>query len=294
MRRTGFSLILSAFFHFILLAALSFLLRDAKPDAYGAVMRVSLGFAAETPGAGEPDISETPGAEDAQAPPETPEPLGEPEPLPEQEPSEQTLPEPAVTVAEPPREQIPPKPEPELEPPKPIPPKPAAEPPKPKPVKPPVKPAEPKPKPAPKPAGPPSAPPAEAKPAENAANRGGTDTPSPPGLKQPPAQPGGRETSAPAASRPSGPVNIEDGSLKVIKKVPSEYPALSRKRREEGVVVLLADIASGRTESVRVEQSSGHPRLDEAAMRAVKEWRFDTSSYGPRVTARIPFRFELK
>jgi protein TonB len=89
-------------------------------------------------------------------------------------------------------------------------------------------------------------------------------------------------------------VNIEDGSLKVTKKVSAEYPALSRKRREQGVVVLLADLASGRTESVRVERSSGHPRLDEAAVRAVKEWRFDTSFYGTRVTARIPFRFELK
>jgi protein TonB len=89
-------------------------------------------------------------------------------------------------------------------------------------------------------------------------------------------------------------VNIEDGTLKVTEKVSPEYPALSRKRREQGVVVLLADIDAGRTESVRVERSSGHLRLDEAAMRAVKEWRFDTSAYGPRVTARIPFRFELK
>jgi protein TonB len=68
----------------------------------------------------------------------------------------------------------------------------------------------------------------------------------------------------------------------------------SKKRRDQGVAILLANIASGRAESVRVERTSGHLPLDEAAMRAVKQWRFDTSSHGPRVTVRIAVTFELK
>ena len=48
MKRTGCSFLLSAFFHFILLVALSLMIRDARPNAFGAVMRVTLGGAAES------------------------------------------------------------------------------------------------------------------------------------------------------------------------------------------------------------------------------------------------------
>jgi protein TonB len=173
------------------------------------------------------------------------------------------------------------------------------------PAKPPAKPAEAAAKPAAKPGTKPAQP---SPPAPQTATKPTADTPEEGepnalpqsgtgGTEQTAASSGGNEAPGrpePAVLAPGTPVNIEDGSLKVTKKVPAEYPALSKKRREQGMVVLLADIASGRAESVKVERTSGHARLDEAAMRAVREWRFDTSSYGPRVTARIPFKFELK
>lgn len=54
-----------------------------------------------------------------------------------------------------------------------------------------------------------------------------------------------------------------------------EYPAISRRRGEEGQVILDVEVLpSGRAGSVRVASSSGHKRLDEAALRAVKEANF--------------------
>ena len=54
-----------------------------------------------------------------------------------------------------------------------------------------------------------------------------------------------------------------------------EYPTISRRRGEEGQVILDVEVLpSGRAGSVRVVSSSGHKRLDEAALRAVKEANF--------------------
>ncbi|PWD88068.1 energy transducer TonB [Ignatzschineria cameli] len=53
------------------------------------------------------------------------------------------------------------------------------------------------------------------------------------------------------------------------------YPELSLRRREEGQVTLLATVLpSGRAKSVKVHKSSGYPRLDEAALKAAKEYRY--------------------
>lgn len=54
-----------------------------------------------------------------------------------------------------------------------------------------------------------------------------------------------------------------------------EYPRASRRRGEEGTVVLMAEIdESGRLSIIRVVQSSGHLRLDRAAVRAVEQAGF--------------------
>ncbi|MFO7306883.1 MAG: energy transducer TonB [Gammaproteobacteria bacterium] len=55
-----------------------------------------------------------------------------------------------------------------------------------------------------------------------------------------------------------------------------EYPAASRRAGEEGTVVLeLYILPNGRVGEARVRQSSGYPRLDEAAIREAKRsWRF--------------------
>lgn len=54
-----------------------------------------------------------------------------------------------------------------------------------------------------------------------------------------------------------------------------EYPPSSRRAGEAGTVILeVYVLENGRVGDARVKQSSGHPRLDEAAMREVKRsWR---------------------
>ncbi|MBU8542311.1 energy transducer TonB [Roseomonas sp. ROY-5-3] len=57
---------------------------------------------------------------------------------------------------------------------------------------------------------------------------------------------------------------------------PPEYPHASRIRNEQGRVTLRVEIdAIGRVVDVRVLRSAGYPALDEAAMQAVRRWRFE-------------------
>jgi protein TonB len=78
-----------------------------------------------------------------------------------------------------------------------------------------------------------------------------------------------------------------------------QYPYASKRLREEGEVLLKVLVSeSGQAEQVRVEQSSGYPRLDEAAVDVVrKRWRFVPAQQdGEAVSAwvLVPMIFELK
>ena len=53
------------------------------------------------------------------------------------------------------------------------------------------------------------------------------------------------------------------------------YPAISRRMREEGKVMLRVLVTpDGAADSVEIKSSSGSARLDEAALRTVRQWRF--------------------
>lgn len=80
-------------------------------------------------------------------------------------------------------------------------------------------------------------------------------------------------------------------ALTVTHKVIPEYPAFSRKRREEGTVTVIASVEDGKVTEADVENSSGFERLDTAALRAVKGWRF---AYDGKIRVRIPFAFRIK
>jgi periplasmic protein TonB len=69
--------------------------------------------------------------------------------------------------------------------------------------------------------------------------------------------------------------------LKTANRVDPIYPPASRRAGEEGTVRLkvLVD-TSGRASNVAVTQSSGFPRLDQAAMEAVRKWRFVAATDG--------------
>jgi protein TonB len=75
---------------------------------------------------------------------------------------------------------------------------------------------------------------------------------------------------------------------------PPVYPDLSRRRGEEGKVVIEVFLKQdGRVASARVARSSTHALLDQAALDAVRGWRLDAPAAG---SARlfIPITFKLR
>ncbi|MFZ0436228.1 MAG: energy transducer TonB [Chthoniobacterales bacterium] len=82
-----------------------------------------------------------------------------------------------------------------------------------------------------------------------------------------------------------------------LRNPPPTYPESSRLAREEGVVTLLVDIGnSGNPTSVRLRESSGYSGLDQAAIRAVRVWKFRPAMMGGIAVASsvsIPVRFEI-
>jgi len=87
--------------------------------------------------------------------------------------------------------------------------------------------------------------------------------------------PMGTKVEPPPPPAPVAPVRLSTGMQaprKIVDVTPS-YPAMARTARVEGVVILEAVIdAEGRVESVRVLRSI--PLLDQAAMDAVRQWKF--------------------
>jgi len=73
------------------------------------------------------------------------------------------------------------------------------------------------------------------------------------------------------------------------------YPAATRERGVEGVVVLKVLVsAEGHPLIMKIEQSSGHPMLDTAALWSMEEWRFEPARrHGHAVEAlvEIPIHF---
>jgi protein TonB len=78
---------------------------------------------------------------------------------------------------------------------------------------------------------------------------------------------------------------------------PPAYPEQARRRGQQGRVLLQVNVsAEGAPVAVTVAQSSGFASLDDAALRAVRQWRFVPATRGgtpePAV-AEVPVRFRL-
>lgn len=78
---------------------------------------------------------------------------------------------------------------------------------------------------------------------------------------------------------------------------PPEYPNSSRRREEEGVVLLSVVVsATGDALSVEIAKSSGYAALDQAALEAVRRWKFLPGKIqGAAVQQKVlvPVRFKL-
>ena len=79
---------------------------------------------------------------------------------------------------------------------------------------------------------------------------------------------------------------------------PPAYPLSARRRGYQGMVILEVLVGySGRVVDLRLAQSSGHGVLDDAALEAVKTWRFIPGSRDGLpvdMWVRVPVRFELR
>lgn len=75
------------------------------------------------------------------------------------------------------------------------------------------------------------------------------------------------------------------------------YPALSKRLREQGKVLLRVRVsADGAAEQIDVQASSGASRLDNAAIDAVRHWRFIPARRGDDAVvgwALVPINFQL-
>jgi protein TonB len=92
----------------------------------------------------------------------------------------------------------------------------------------------------------------------------------------PQAGPPGPAPAAPVVGPPAGEAaGLSDLSARMISAEPPRYPVQSRRLLEQGTVVLAVLLATnGSVMEIQVARSSGFDRLDEAALRAVRRWRW--------------------
>ena len=107
--------------------------------------------------------------------------------------------------------------------------------------------------------------------------------------------------AAPAPPEPPPapqPKVIPASAVQYLEPIELEYPRLSRKLGETGRVLIRIFIdEAGLAKNVQVNRSSGHPRLDEAALSAVQKARFKPYTENGRAVAGwafIPLEFELE
>ena len=127
----------------------------------------------------------------------------------------------------------------------------------------------------------------------------------PPGAEPVPIVAAATSARAPASAPPArvaapAPVPIVPPVFDAayLQNPPPAYPAMSKRRGEQGRVVLRVFVsANGAAESVEVRESCGHERLDRAAHDAVHKWRFVPARQGDTPVAAwvlVPITFSLR
>ena len=112
--------------------------------------------------------------------------------------------------------------------------------------------------------------------------------PTAPAVEAPPAPPA---PAAPAVSQARFDADY-------LRNPPPPYPPLSRRMGEEGKVILRVSVnPQGTADAVEVRTSSGSARLDESALKTVRNWRFIPAKRGDDAVQSwvlVPIIFKLE
>lgn len=104
--------------------------------------------------------------------------------------------------------------------------------------------------------------------------------------------------AAPAATPPAAALQPPRFDAAYLNNPRPPYPPLARRLGEEGQATLRVLVTpEGRPERIELAESAGSPRLDEAALEAVRHWRFVPARLGDIAVAawvRVPIAFRLE
>lgn len=98
--------------------------------------------------------------------------------------------------------------------------------------------------------------------------------------------------------KPIGPVTLSSElSLACPQRTPPSYPVVSKRMREHGRVVLHVELnETGQITKVKIKESSGYKKLDEAGVAAIKTWQCDAAMRDGKAVPAValqPFDFIL-
>lgn len=103
---------------------------------------------------------------------------------------------------------------------------------------------------------------------------------------------------APPAPAPAAPITPPNFVAAYLDNPTPEYPRLSRRMKESGTVLLRVRVSpEGRSAQVELNKSSGYERLDQAAVEAVRKWRFVPAKQGEQAVSAwvlVPINFQLE
>jgi protein TonB len=118
-----------------------------------------------------------------------------------------------------------------------------------------------------------------------------------PAAAAPEAAPAPVAPAAPPAP-PAEPRTVSASSVQYLRPPAPVYPRASRRQGEAGRVTLRVLIdEQGRPAELRVQSTSGYARLDEAALKALRDARFRPyaeNGVAQRVWALVPIHFDLE
>lgn len=108
----------------------------------------------------------------------------------------------------------------------------------------------------------------------------------------------GNKANMPSKPSQSGKVMAARGYIGYLSNPKPNYPGIARSRHWEGLVLLRVYVTpNGQAAKVNVARSSGHDVLDDAALAAVRNWRFVPGKRGDMPIASwatVPIQFALR